>query len=83
MLGIMQWAQEQDLLLLWTIYEKPLDYPGGYVLRAYTVGREGDPFRQEKFYATSAQELRDSMPPTLNCLGRHYDDDPAILETWT
>jgi hypothetical protein len=68
---------------LYTIYERPLDYPSGYVVRMWTVG-PGGTIEPSRFadYAPTLDQARACLPDGLYRLEREPGDDPAILETW-
>jgi hypothetical protein len=68
-------------LILWTIYERPRDFPEGYVLRSWrTTGEWQVP--GEASYFGDLEAARAAVPAGLFRLPRQDDDDPAVLETW-
>lgn len=75
---------EGAILAVWVIYQRPKDYPEGYVLRCQWAMKGTPGFKADTiaWYAASPDELRAILPPGLECLGRMADDDGAILETW-
>jgi hypothetical protein len=72
-----------DAFEVWAIYERPRDYPAGYVVRCWDVGPggSGGP-RPVGFYADDLATARARIPAGLVRLARLPGDDPAILETW-
>lgn len=66
---------------LWTIYERPRDYPNGYVARLWKLGTptntvlHGDTLEEVRF-------LLDKCYPGLVRIPRSPRDDPQIVETW-
>lgn len=71
-----------DELLVWTIYERPLDYPNGYVVRAYECSR-GEPVPwKTALFARTLESARAMLPAGLYRIGRSVDDDPKIVESW-
>lgn len=77
-------ARNVDLLPIWTIYDKPDDYPDEFVARMHVVGEitgacvsDGAVIR-----AKTLNEVREKLPPGLHCLGRDQTDEPHIVETW-
>lgn len=78
-----------DVLYQWTVYEDPSDYPGMYVVRRFTIVRNGDgppvieSDPEPMIVTDSLDEAREVIPRGAYCLGRHPDDDPAIFEVWT
>lgn len=67
---------------MWVIYERPADYPQGYVLRPQLASRYGVSVAPERQVASTVEEVRALLPPGLVCLGRQEQDDPSILEVW-
>ncbi len=69
-------------LPMWTIYEKPRDYPNNFVVRKHIV-RQGETFPTNTFMVTSTlKQARLCLPPGLFNLGRQPEDEPQIVETW-
>ena len=66
----------------WTVYERPLDYPDGYVARRWVIGSGGAVPTNDMFVADTLDELRALLPPGLFCLLRQPGDDPKIVEVW-
>ena len=71
-----------DALEIWTVYEKPRDWPEGWVTRCFRVGpgHHGEP--GEAFFCTTLEDARKCIPPGLYCMPRQPNDDPVIVETW-
>jgi hypothetical protein len=68
---------------VWTIYEKPFDYPEGFIARANVASRDG------QMQATTAvitgatlEEVRAQLPPGLACFPRDESDSYVIVESW-
>lgn len=66
---------------VYTIYERPLDYPSGYVVRSWLI-RPGEAVAGDAQYLETLSEARSSVPEGLWCLDRSFHDDPVIVETW-
>jgi hypothetical protein len=66
---------------VWTIYEQPKDFPGGFVVRPWTITGHG-PEPGAAFVAATLEEARGIVPPGLTWMDRAPDDDGAIVETW-
>ena len=71
-------AIKRGALSLWTIYEKPLDHPDGFIARRF----ESDAPTED----TLTGEL-DEIRTTLERAGmikfmRNEEDEPQIVETW-
>lgn len=84
-----------DPLFVYTIYERPRDYPQGYVVRKWRIlsGKMMDAGVHSK--TATLEEARKSLPPGLTNLGRDIKagetpdgkaiiqvDQPQIVETW-
>jgi hypothetical protein len=71
-----------DSLTQYAIYERPLDHPEHFVVRAWH-GIEGqavpDPHCE---MAKTLAEARRYVPVGYTNIGRMAGDDPAILEVW-
>lgn len=70
----------------WTIYRNPLDAPGQYVTRRWSVMQNGSTqVRHDRialYVGASLEAARDAVPPGAVCLGRHSTDDLVVVETW-
>ena len=63
---------------IWTVYERPLDYPQGYIARRWL----NDVSTTDVVTGASLDEVRDKLPPGLHLIPRHPKDDACIVETW-
>ena len=74
---------EPPPLEMYTVYHCPLDFPGHYVVRRFTVS-QGRPIADltPLIVTTSLQDARRAIPRGLTHFPRAPTDDPAILETW-
>ncbi|HXJ60733.1 MAG TPA: hypothetical protein VNU68_29160 [Verrucomicrobiae bacterium] len=68
-------------LSIWTIYERPKDYPRHFVVRRWTIGA-GQERAHECQLADTLEEARKLVPPLLIRLDRQPNDDPVIVENW-
>jgi hypothetical protein len=67
------------VISLWTIYERPSDYPDGYIARRWELGRP----TVDVLTSTDLKALRNQLQERgLYCLVRHPYDEPHIIETW-
>lgn len=64
---------------IYAVYDRPLDYPGRVVVRAY-IGEQPLPFCRT--YGTLAQARKACRAFGLVKLARLPDDDAKIVETW-
>ena len=78
-------SDQAEALILYTIYEKPLDYPNEFVCRRWNIKGtktvvmdEGEPYAR----SASAAGVRLQLPKGVCCIGRMKWDDPVILEVW-
>lgn len=74
----------ENYFMLWVVYERPTDYPSGYVTRLHVVGRGDRPSgpTEMAFVSPSLESVRERIPVGLTNLGRIPGDDPKIVETW-
>lgn len=73
---------DDPLLSMWTIYEKPKDWPVGWVTRRWEIGPGDNLEAMEAVYCTTLDDARRCVPPGLYRLDRDPNDDPKIVETW-
>lgn len=75
----------RDRLTMFTIYERPRDYPAGYVIRVGFVSGDGY-YLQPEPYAVDLPTLataRAALPDLgLYRVPRDASDDPVIVEVW-
>lgn len=65
----------------WTIYNRPKDYPDGYVVREWIIEHNGAKPGEART-APSLEAARELVPPGCVRLERSEGDDPVIVETW-
>lgn len=73
------------ILDLWTIYERPKDYPEGYVARRFEVGVGVHSPTNQIITADSLDEIRELLldaHPGLYRIPRSPEDEPQIVEVW-
>ena len=74
---------DEDIeLVIWTIYERPRDFPDSYVLRGHVIERGGTRPHDVCFVAATLEEVRTQLPLGVHCLPRSPDDEPQIVESW-
>lgn len=69
---------------MYVIYEKPKDFPTGFVVRKMVIQR-GNPIPIPAGVLGTADTLekaRQFLPPGLTNLHRDPRDEPQIVETW-
>jgi hypothetical protein len=70
-------------LLVYTVYCKPSDFPGSYVVRrSRPLGGKVEHEREVWCLANTLEGARASIPQELYRQDRHPSDDPVIVETW-
>lgn len=67
---------------MFTIYERPRDYPDGYVVRAADITAGTVTHDRAAPTAPTLAEARALVPPGLMRFERHPEDDAVIVETW-
>lgn len=75
----------ENVLVLWTIYDHPLDYPDFWVVRRFfgINDEHGDPvFDVVPRLAISLAEARSFVPLGRYRQPRVEGEDPFIAETW-
>jgi hypothetical protein len=69
-------------LAMWTVYDKPRDYPEHYVARCFRVRGGANP-TEHVILTKSLRQLRMVLHSAgLTCLSRSDQDDAKIVETW-
>jgi len=79
-----------ERMRIYTVYLKPLDYPSAWVLRGYTVTKDGavpDDHPSAVLLARGEPEreletIREEIPRGMTLIPRHDEDDPTIVESW-
>lgn len=71
-----------ETLSLWTVYEKPADFPNHYVARRFEVQGIQHSATNDHIVADSLGSLRNMLPQGLRCIPRFPQDDPHIVEVW-
>ena len=71
-----------EILSLWTVYEKPKDYPQGYIARRFEVWVGTYQATIDTIKAETLEELRSKIPKGKVSIGRTAGDDPVIVEVW-
>lgn len=66
---------------MWTVYERPSDFPERYVARLFVLDKPTD----RVMFAATLAEIREKIEaahPGLICLPRQASDEPQIVEVW-
>ena len=67
---------------MYTIYERPTEYPEGYLVRRYHAGMGGALYTGDTMRAASLDKAREIIPPGLQQVPRGQIDPPEVVETW-
>jgi hypothetical protein len=68
---------------VWTVYERPKDYPAGYVARMFTVGSEGERDTGHVMHCLELEPIREKLHRAgLVLIPRDVEDEPQIIESW-
>lgn len=70
------------MLVQFVVYEKPLDYPGKFVLRKWEVQANKLIPVPEVVTEDSIEKLRKHIPRGMIRMERHPQDEPQIVEIW-
>ena len=80
-------GKAEDVLTMWTVFNRPADFPDSFVVRPFDIVRgllEPVP-RAECYLAHSLEEARAvvaRLAPGSYCLARSPGDAPTVVETW-
>ena len=70
-------------LAFWVIYQRPKDFPEGFVLRCQYAMKDGSiTFDPLCIRAKTAEGCRIHLPAGVSRIGPWENDDPVILEVW-
>ena len=73
-------------LSMWTVYQRPKDFPESFVARRWEIGQGTATATDEALIAPTLEAVRDALmnmnPQGLFCMPRQINDDPCIVETW-
>ena len=69
-------------LSIWTVYDKPADFPTMFVARRWVVVGPVPHATDDVVFAYNLERLRDQLPPGLVRLPPSPGDDPVIVESW-
>lgn len=70
-------------LSLWTVYNRPKEFPGHFVARKFMIAPDGAYPTEETFKAKELADVRREMEKLgLFRMHRSPGDDDKIVETW-
>lgn len=69
---------------LWTVYDRPKDYPNSFVARRFLIDAYGAKPTESIIISDNLRVLRNILAYEmhLTCLNREQGDDPNIVESW-
>jgi hypothetical protein len=67
---------------IWTIYDKPIDYPQKFVARRFEVVRGSVNITSDLYICDTLEEARSKLPYGVDCIPRDPSDEPHIVESW-
>jgi len=71
-----------EVLVGWTIYSHPADFPRHIAVRQWWVSDMGLVHRPIVTLCETLDEAREQIPAGAICFPRDPDDDPVVTETW-
>ncbi|MBD3941975.1 hypothetical protein IF188_09735 [Microbacterium sp. NEAU-LLC] len=80
--GCHEKPRDDAALAVWTVYDRPADYPSSAVARLWTVDAAGLSYTEGILIAPSIEALRAMLPAGLVMIPRSDEDDPVIVESW-
>ena len=67
----------------WTVFQRPADYPDGYIARRFEIDGTGGPRPTlDVVTGLSLDEVRAKLPRGLVCFARLDGDAPSVVEVW-
>ena len=72
-------------LYMWTIYDRPPDYPGHFVARRFVITPGEVAATEQAYFASTLEGVRFTLTrnfPGLTRLPRNHGDEAHIVETW-
>jgi hypothetical protein len=75
-------AIKRGNLTIWTIYDRPTDYPHGHIARRFEVGG-GETIATDHSLIGDLEELREVFRRAgLTNICRQEGDQPQVVESW-
>ena len=75
-------AMKRGLLPMWTVYEKPLDHPDGFIARRFESGKGGSRPTEDTLIGDLEAIRSTLLRAGLVKLDRNVADEPQIVEVW-
>lgn len=75
-------AAKRGALTIWTIYDRPKDFPDGFIARRFEVA-SGEPVATKDTVTGKLEDIRQAFwKAGLLKLSRQQGDEPQIIESW-
>lgn len=71
----------EEPMTMFTVYEKPADYPIGFVVRKWLIFA-GQAVAAEARFAESLEKARELIPVGFARIARNPNDDATVVESW-
>jgi hypothetical protein len=82
-IGIQSEAAKTGTLTMWTVYDRPRDFPENFVARCFDINPDGAAATPHVIVAKSLRHIRRTLLRAgLVMLTRSPEDDRKIVETW-
>jgi hypothetical protein len=80
-------AVKRGVMPMWTVYNRPKDYPDGFIARRFEVGRGKPPAwpitATDDTLTGELEAIRATfLAIGMTCVNRQADDEAQIVETW-
>jgi hypothetical protein len=76
-------AAKRGRVSIWTIHERPKDYPIGFVAKMFELSSAGPRPARYAIRSEELEPIREKLSRAgLVCLPRDDGDEPQIIESW-
>jgi len=74
--------ENNNKLEIWTIYDRPADYPDKFVIRKFDIVGQMIMPTEEINLADTVDEAREFIPEGLGLIPRSPEDHINVVESW-
>lgn len=71
-----------EKLNIWTIYDRPTDYPSGFIARLFVDFKPSDTTMTGPTLDAVRGAIQHITPYVLSRIERNENDEPQIVESW-
>ena len=72
-----------EQLTIWTIYDKPKDYPHGFIARKFLASRDSLVPTQSIMICSNIEPIQQELEANgFAKVSRDFADQPSIVESW-